>query len=521
MYMKFKLDINNVEITDIIGDNDILGFEYIDGLIQDIVEKLLILNNNKGGFVINKQLLNFSVYYKLEDGVFDIVIIDGDINLTNEIDIIYDDVLTGLPNKESLIRDLDVVLKNNSNSNLNSNSSIYLLDIDSFRKINDLVGTDNCDELLKMLVNRLLYNQLSNFKIYRFEGDSFAILRTNRNEEKFIRHLDTLLDEPFQIGSKNVYISFSKGSFNLKNLKYDDTVAMVLDKVNLALLDSKERGKGGWTVYSDSIMENTLKEIEMENLIREAIKNDQFTLVYQPQISFKEKRLVGAEALIRWNHPTLGFISPAQFIPRAEKCGLIIQIGEWVLREVCKKIYLWLSEGKDCVKIGVNIASSHFKKSTFISDLKELLNEYSIPPEFLGLEITEGSVIDDAEDMVRKLSELKKLGVHVSIDDFGTGYSSLSYLRKFKIDTLKIDQSFVMNMPSIREDKEIVKAIVALAKNLNIEVIAEGVETEEAVSLLMDMDCTDMQGYLFSKPMNLIDFEGLLSGNKTITNLYN
>ena len=517
MYMKFNLDINNFEIKDVIGNGDILSLEYIDELIQSIVEKLLNVNNNKGGFILSRENINFSVYYQLEDGNYDILIIDGDINLTNDVDTIYEDALTGLPNKEALIRDLGNIINNKSNSNM----SLFLLDIDSFRKINDLIGISNCDKLLKDLVERLFFSLLSNFDLYRFEGDCFAILRTNRNEEKFIRHLDTLLDEPFQVGSKNVYISFSKGSFNLSNLKYDDSVDLVLDKVNLALMDSKERGKGGWTVYSDSIMENTIKEIEMENLIREAIKNDQFHLVYQPQISFKEKRLVGAEALIRWNHPTLGFISPAQFIPRAEKSGLIIQIGEWVLKEVCKKISTWVSEGKECVKIGVNIASSHFKKSTFISDLNELLDHYKIDAKLIGLEITEGSVIDDAEDMVRKLSELKELGVHVSIDDFGTGYSSLSYLKKFKIDTLKIDQSFVMNMPSIREDKEIVRAIVALAKNLNIEVIAEGVETEEAVNLLMYMDCTDMQGYLFSKPMPLADFEHLISGNNTIQNLYN
>lgn len=510
MYIILKYVVDEWVLTNVLGGLDgIDGAEDEDTLesennelvnrIVSIMKDQNLLGKTKGGFMIDIKGVDYRGVYSVEGNTCTVVIVNHRIEYEKLEDIKYDK-LTGLEGKISILNHIEKLISSEKGF------QIYLFDIDNFRSVNDVYGSRNGDEIILSLVKRILHNLVSNYSLYRYGGDTFALVREGPESNDFSSGIMNLFEDPFLIENKNVYITVSAGYVNEMDFE-GVTPEVLLDRSHVALNHAKTRGKNMCIKYDDKIRNQSAFEMEIDSMIREALREDQFELYYQPQFSLSSNKVIGAEALIRWNHPERGFISPIEFIPIAEKNGLVVQIGEWVVRETCRQLREWINKGIVPVRIGVNIGSLHFNKGSFVRDILRSLREYDISPDLLGLEITEGSVISDEEDMIVKLGEIRDEGIKVSIDDFGTGYSSLSYLQKFPIDTLKIDQSFILNIPRDHDNVAIVKAIINLAKNMNLKVIAEGVETEAARDLLRKLDCHDMQGYLFSKPVNKKDFE--------------
>lgn len=513
MYLSLKI---NLETHDLIVDGD---NTFMNNISHDIFDTKVLpyvfdkLHNNEkfGGIVFPYDDKLYRMLYTINEKICDVILIDGTF-VFDGMEKFMIDPLTKLFDKVSLLQEMNDRLNTPA---METEQQLLLIDIDSFRRVNDVIGREGSDAILKEFSSRL--QELPGvFFLYRYSGDCFAILRTGKKLDKFVQGIKSLLDTPFDYKGKNTYLTVSIGSIDILDFA-DTTAETLLEYTEIALNVCRSKGKNGWVRYSSDLKERDYLELEMEGMIRDGLKTNQFVLYYQPQYSFSENKFVGAEALIRWNHPTKGFVSPGEFIPIAERSGLVVNLGEWVINEACRQQREWLDKGYSIVKVGVNIGSLHFKKPDFIEDIRDALEKYNLPAQSLGLEITEGSVIDDVDDMIQKLEQLREMGVHVSIDDFGTGYSSLSYLKKFKIDTLKIDQSFVMNMEEARDDIAIVRAIIDLAKNLNIKVIAEGVENDSVRDLLIEMSCTDMQGYLVSRPVANVEFEKNLQ--KTSINL--
>ena len=514
MYLSLKINLKTNDLN-IDGDekfmmnisHDIFDVKVLPYIFDKIANK-----EQFGGMMFAFEDRLYRLIYTTTDTTCDVLLLDGTF-VFDGIEKFTIDSLTRLFGKASLLQEMK---DRNGTLKLKTEQQLLLIDIDSFRRVNDMVGREGSDNILREFTERL-HTLPGVFSLYRYDGDCFAILRTGKKLDKFIQGIKQLLDIPFSYKGKNTYLTVSIGSLDMLDFS-NESPETLLEYTEVALNVSRSNGKNGWLSYSTDLKEKDYLELEMEGMIRDGIKNNQFVLYYQPQYSFSENKYVGAEALIRWNHPIKGFVSPGEFIPIAERSGLVVNLGEWVINEACRQQREWLDKGYSIVKVGVNIGSLHFKKPDFIHEIKSALLKYDLPPQSLGLEITEGSVVEDVDDMIYKLEQLREIGVQVSIDDFGTGYSSLSYLKKFKIDTLKIDQSFVMNMEEARDDVAIVRAIIDLAKNLNIKVIAEGVENDNVRDLLIEMSCTDMQGYLVSRPVASTEFEKNL--NKAITNVH-
>jgi EAL domain-containing protein (putative c-di-GMP-specific phosphodiesterase class I) len=280
---------------------------------------------------------------------------------------------------------------------------------------------------------------------------------------------------------------------------------------------AKERGRNNYQYFSEAMNQKVIDELEMETNLRQALKNDEFLLYYQPKYHLQSKKMVGVEVLLRWRHPSLGFISPARFIPQAEKSDLILSLGEWVLRTACERCVQWKKEGADLVKIAVNLSGTQLKQHNLIDNVKAILEETQLPAKFLEFELTEGVLMDNTEVTINTLNRIKSMGIHLSIDDFGTGYSSLSYLKRFPIDTLKIDQSFIKEITTSSDDSAIASTIIAMAHNLRLTVIAEGVEMQAQLELLEEKGCDEVQGYLLSRPLPETDFRQLLFDLTTST----
>lgn len=450
--------------------------------------------------------VDYRTAYLIRGSECDLILVDRMMNFEDRFAKATDDV-TGLAMRAGFFTDVRGLMENGRTF------QVFLLGMSTLKSVSDVYGSVYADELMRDIVERLFFNVVSNYTLYRINTDTLALVREGRNEKRFVSELLSLFEESFAVSEKSVYVSLNVGSLAVED-SWTYSEEEILANTMSALSNAQSMGKGNWVAYTDRLRDHERMEMELENAIRDALKYDQFELYYQPQFSLKTNGIMGAEALIRWHHPEKGFMSPGVFIPIAEKSGLVIQIGEWVVREVCRQQREWIDRGLDPVRIGVNIGALHFKKPSFVEDVEDALHEYDIHPDLLGLEITESVMITDVEDMVEKLKRLRDMGIKVSIDDFGTGYSSFSYLTKFPIDTLKIDKSFVLNLTSVKENIAIVRAIVGLAQDLDIKVIAEGVETEEARDLLTSLNCHDMQGFLFSKPVARREFELHLVGRQ-------
>jgi len=434
----------------------------------------------------------------------------------------YHDSLTALPNSR-LFRDRLGHAISQAQRN-NKILAIMFLDLDRFKLINDSMGHSAGDELLKITSQRLIEAvrktdsvaikaEGDGSSIARSGGDEFTILLDDiENRQAIIRIADRIVEsigQPMKLGREEVHISTSIG---IAIYPEDGTVAEELLKhADSAMYHAKAQGKNNFQFFADSMNRSSFERLSLENNLHKAIEHNELHLYYQPQVSVGHEKLVGMEALIRWEHPEKGFISPGEFIPVAEETGMIMQIGEWVFREACEQGARWIKQGYQINKISVNLSPRQLKDEKISNLIGSILKETGMPAEKLCIELTESALILDPQVADARLKKIKALGVSLSLDDFGTGYSSLSYLKRFPIDTLKIDQAFIRDVKIDKEDAALVKAIIAMAHGLNMDVIAEGVEVQEQLDFLSANGCDTIQGFWFSRPLPAAEMEVLLT----------
>ncbi|MFD1738930.1 putative bifunctional diguanylate cyclase/phosphodiesterase [Bacillus salitolerans] len=411
----------------------------------------------------------------------------------------YNDPLTGLPNRNAFLKQFKDRIKNNQNEN--NHIALLYFDLDNFKRINDTLGHHVGDDLLKEIVNRLSAN-CQEGTIYRLGGDEFGwVIDLGQDllvAEQSARKLLSLFQTSTQLGTMNIYISPSVG---ISIYPIDGTTAeQLLKQADMAMYRAKENGKNTYAFYNAQMSSDQEQQFYLEADLRKAIKNDEFVLHYQPIVESKTFKLKGFEVLLRWEHPDYQVVPPHRFIPLAEETNLILPMGEWVLRNACLQAKVWQDTYQTSVTVAVNLSIKQFLQNDLADQIKQILKETKLSPELLELEITE-SMTMNAMHTQEVLKELKQIGVKVAIDDFGTGYSSFAYLKKFSVDQLKIDRSFIRDMESGDTDLAIVRTIVSMAKHLQLEVVAEGVEEINQLHELQKMDCDFIQGYYFSKPV--------------------
>ncbi|MBA6339826.1 EAL domain-containing protein [Colwellia sp. MB02u-10] len=427
----------------------------------------------------------------------------------------YFDPLTHLPNRRLLFDKLGHALASSARSN--KCAALLLLDLDHFKILNDTLGHEAGDTLLQQVATRLINSVRKIDTVARLGGDEFVVLLENLSEEAIEAAAQTKslakkiifsLIQPYQLGANEHRSTPSIGATVFSG--YELTSEELLRQVDIAMYQSKTAGRNTLRFFDQTMQEAISVRADMENELRKAIKYNQFQLYYQIQVSSSGQAL-GAEALIRWQHPERGQISPFNFIPLAEETGLILPIGQWVLDTACAQLKAWQqSPQTEGLVLAVNISAKQFHQENFVEQVKTTLQQYEINPAQLKLELTESILVESISNIITKMNMLNKIGVLFSLDDFGTGYSSLQYLKLLPLNQLKIDQSFVRDLPTDANDKAIVRTIITMAHSLDIDVIAEGVETVEQRQYLLDKGCMHYQGYLFSKPVPIDEFELLL-----------
>ncbi|BFT70237.1 putative bifunctional diguanylate cyclase/phosphodiesterase [Paenibacillus sp. P36] len=421
----------------------------------------------------------------------------------------YDD-MTGLPNRRMFRDHLNERLSLARSAG--QQVAVFYLDIDRFKLVNDSFGYDYGNMMLLQLAERFTRCITENDYLARTEGDEFAFFYTNVADSNdviaVIAEINRVLEKPFVLEQYELHVTASIGvAISTADEEDADTLMKYAD---IALARAKEKGRNDFQIFNADMKSVSINRLKLENELRRAIALEEFVLFYQPQVDIETGRIVGVEALIRWNHPEKGLISPNYFISFAEESGLIVPIGEWVLRAACKQNKAWQNQGFSPMPISVNLSMRQFFQHNLKGKISHVLEQTGLDPQYLELEITE-SMTMDVDHAIQSLLELKELGVHVSIDDFGTGYSSLYYLKKFPIDKLKIDRSFVRDIMVDPNDAAIVTTIIAMTRHLNLKVIAEGVETEEQLHFLHQNRCNEVQGYWFSPPVNAVQLENMLS----------
>lgn len=425
----------------------------------------------------------------------------------------YHDYLTGLPNRRKFEEELEKTIINKKEKA--EKFALLYLDLDRFKFVNDTLGHSVGDELLKKVSNRLSKRLRPHDHLARLGGDEFAIILNqlgDANETITIASSIIIdIERYFKVNEYDLHITTSIG---IGIYPQDgQTVSELLANTDVALYRAKVMGKNNSQLYSPSMNIESYKQFVLENDLRSAVFDKEFILHYQPKVDPKTRQTIGAEALIRWNHPEWGMLSPAEFIPLAEETNIIFELGDWVLSTVCKQINQWKIEGKPIVPVSINISAKRFLKDDLVTKLVKILDETNVETKWLEFEITETSIIQNEEKSLAMINLLKEIGITISLDDFGTGYSSISYLKKFKVDFLKIDRSFINGIQSCSDDEAIVKSILHLAHDLNMKVVAEGVETEEQLAFLLQHQCDVIQGFLFSKPLEAEGFMELLSND--------
>lgn len=442
-----------------------------------------------------------------DDQIFGQVVIFKDITerryLEEEIKYYaYYDSLTDLPNRLQMKERLDEALENAARDD--EKVAVMFLDLDRFKLVNDTLGHSFGDLLLKEVAKRLSEAVPINGIVSRQGGDEFMIILLDvKNREEVIRAVSKInkaFAKPITIDDHELFI---KNSIGISMFPTDgDNAEMLIKNADTAMYHSKEVAGGSYHFYDEKIGKRTIDSVKYENALYRALERDEFTLYYQPQVDFCKHRMVGVEALIRWNHPEEGLVPPDIFIPLAEQTGLIVPIGDWVLREAVHQLKKWHDQGFGDLCMAVNLSAAQFEQGNLHRSVKQVLAETGITPGQLHLELTENQIMRNTDLAISTMNKLKELGVQLDIDDFGTGYSSLSYLQRFPLTTLKIDRSFIRDILLDEDDRALTDTIITMAKNMGLEVIAEGVETEEQADYLASRECTLMQGYFFSPPVS-------------------
>ncbi len=416
------------------------------------------------------------------------------------------DALTGLPNRTLAKERMKEAIRHSASKG--TKVALLFIDLDGFKVVNDTLSHSVGDAMLKAVAGKLRECIRSTDTLCRLGGDEFLLILSGIEKKEDILPIVTKIfqafEAPLTVLIHHLPISMSIGISLYPD--HADTFETLLQKSDMAMYRAKELGKNGYYFYDERMNHTMIGQFKLHNDLKAAINENQFILHYQPQIDLTTSTVIGAEALIRWKHPQLGMVPPMQFISLAENSGLIVPIGEWVIREACAQIARWNAKGID-ITVAVNISGVQFKRGNLYDVVKEALEDSGINPSRLELELTESIMMQDTEKTLQAVDELKRLGTLLSIDDFGTGYSSLAYLKRFAVDKLKIDQSFVRDILHNAEDAVIVKAIVQMAKSLNFKTIAEGVEDAEVLYAINGYGCDEVQGYHFAKPLEEAEFE--------------
>ncbi len=424
------------------------------------------------------------------------------------------DPLTGLPNRSQLTETLDKILQSTYQG-----VALLFIDLDRFKPINDSLGHSFGDEVLKEVARRVESTLRPHDYIARLGGDEFAVILPGFENQaeaqaeaiEASEHILHQLMKPFMLGERQVYISASIG---IALYPQDSENAKELFKnADTAMYHAKSMGKNNFQFYAQEMNVLAVERLELEHSLHKALENREFDIFYQPIWNAKQQRISAVEALIRWRRPMYGVVSPDKFIPIIEDTGLIVPVGEWVITNACLQMARWQREGHELERISINLSARQFQDHLLVEKISRALDRSKIHPSALVIELTESILIDDVERTLSILKAIKRMGVKISIDDFGTGYSSLSYLNKFPVDHLKIDRSFVCNIPGKAADEQITRTIIAMARNLKLGVVAEGVETAEQKAFLVSLGCEEIQGYLFSRPVAADDIRALLKAN--------
>ncbi|MEK4031177.1 EAL domain-containing protein [Pseudobacillus sp. FSL P4-0506] len=421
----------------------------------------------------------------------------------------YHDTLTDLPNRRLFMKHLREEIKKAKSSS--SQLAVMFIDLDRFKFVNDSWGHENGDFILTKAAERIKKSLRSSDLVARLGGDEFTVLLSGISKieelERLVERIHLDFQEPLEIAGQMYTPSCSIG---IATFPQDgEKAGELLSKADTALYFVKERGRNGYAFFEAEMEEKSLERILLENELRKAIQLEQFHIDYQPKIDLSKNILIGMEALVRWNHPELGKISPNNFIPLAEETGIIIPLGEWVLRRGCEQNKEWQDKGYTPLKISINLSARQISDPDIVRKIEKILIETRLEPKWLEIEVTE-SVFVNIENAITILQQLRDLGIHISIDDFGTGYSSFSYIKHLPVDTLKIDASFIRDIHQNKESQAIVQAVLTLSQTLGINVIAEGVENQGQLNVLREDGCLQGQGFLFSKPLSSQDFEEYL-----------
>jgi diguanylate cyclase (GGDEF)-like protein len=424
------------------------------------------------------------------------------------------DGLTGMPNREFLTGHLKSAIARAERGK--SKAALFYLGLNKFKAANDLLGHQGADELLKEVAERLHLHTRAGDALARLGGDEFAVVVEGLNEandaKSIARNLINSLNEVFVINGQEVSVTVGVGI----TVFPDDSeeIKVLQNNAEIAMYQAKEAGQNEFKFFTGDMHDQLVKRNKLEEDIHAALRLKQFALVYQPKVDAQTQQLRGMEALIRWNCPTRGLVHPADFIRTAEESGYIVPLGYWIIGDVCRAIQKWDDDGLKIVPVSINISARQFQQADFVDKVAEILDSHGINPDLIELELTEDMLMQDTDASLECLGKLKKLGVKISIDDFGTGNFSIPYLRRFPVDTLKIDASFVEEITISADSDHICRAIISLAKSLGLECVAEGVETERQLEFLRDSGCEVVQGFLFSHPIWGKEIVELLEASK-------
>jgi len=426
------------------------------------------------------------------------------------------DSLTGLPNRNLLWDRIDGACARAQR--YGSFVAIAFLDLDNFKLVNDSLGHTVGDHLLCAVAARLQGALRATDTVARQGGDEFVLVLSDQKSEQSVsaelQRIVASFSKAFAVDGKDVFITASVGvALYPQDAKDPETL---MKSAELAMYRTKEAGRNSYQLFTLEMQTSVTERLALEGMLRRALERGEFSLHYQPQVDLRTNLVFGCEALLRWNQPNLGMIAPAKFIPLAEETGMIVQIGEWIVRTACLQNKAWQDAGLPAVSVAVNISARQFREKNLLPAVAKILAETGLSPAQLELEVTESVIMHDEERVIADLRTFRDMGIKLSVDDFGTGYSSLSYLKRFPVDRLKIDQSFVRDITSDADDAAIAQAVITLGHTLNLRVIAEGVETPEQLAFLRRHQCDEIQGYLFGKPMPAEEFGKLLASGRSL-----
>lgn len=421
----------------------------------------------------------------------------------------HHDHLTGLPNRLLFLDRLERTLLRRSGGKV----AVLFLDLDRFKVINDTLGHASGDQVLRMLSKRLINCIRKSDTLARLSGDEFAlILEDIKSSDEVVPIVRNILDQfslPFTIESRELFITASIG-ISLSPEDGDD-LQTLLKNADIAMYRAKDTGRNTYQFYSSDMSNKSLERLSLETDLRYALERNEYKLLFQPQLDQISGAIIGCEALLRWQHPEIGLVGPNDFIPVLEDTGLIEAVGEWVLVESCKQAKIWQEKYNSDFRMSINLSARQFRSNQLVIKIADCLEQTNLVANTIELEITESILINNTAAVKVTMQELESLGLRIALDDFGTGYSSLSYLKQFPINTIKIDRSFVRDITTDEDDAAIVSAIIAIAKSLKMDLVAEGVETQQQLDFVTDNGCAVVQGYLFSKPLAVEEMESLLS----------